>query len=998
MGDCYHDDTDNHETSRRKEELEQYIFSMKDMLRQLNEVQEDVQPQTGYLYGPHVENREPRGRSRGRARGRWVDNRGRGGGPIGGYRINNPIGDFRRERPTQVCFQDHLENLEVQWSPGEQGYQIQSEDPDRGWNLKSDFRPNRGYRGRKDSPGQIYRNPSPGLIPYDINQYRTEHKGVQRYRGRRDSTGKRYTNQSPEFTPHDTNQYQAEHKDVQDDRIKEHITRHNPINAIRPQFLAETLATYQNFACSILQLLEQRNVHPPAVRGIVQKFPYIFVINAEEIALRPNIQLCQGHNNREGCQNPESCGGLHICERYIFDTCYEKGCIFGHRWRTGHNDPVLRKFLIERLPFPTLRQLVQFAQGPPPNSLSSLDICNNYNGEGCNFRNCSSLHICRSFVTELTRCNISNCQLNHNLFSSDCHQLLQKHGIATNEAPRDILVALLNINPSLKSNKICSSNVQSEDSNDNGEDKYNAIKKVVKENKTKSNSEQSKVNNKRSKNSKTKESIDSSDLEKDFSENIEADTENEENKTKLCTSEINKQRASLKRDSFRNESKSAPLKPEIRKTLWSHYLQGDVLVPEICYNSVESSCHNEGTNCQRLHATKHFHWQVKQQDSFWMNLRPDQVTCLEYAFCDPDKSNIKLPRLDPATLDYSVSGLFILMGRESWQADFKSMTISNTNKTKTLNIRRLITEHLEGQTIKSSSYVWYFLDKNNKWVKYGDADTTGASHLVSNITSDDIEKEYLQDPKTSMSFMNSKFTYLLDFKTMTQMNTTTRAIRKIVRRPYPHLQDHEREEKNEKTVVDLPISWEQMQAGMRVMLVTLAPSSTEYLKVVSLLKGRISASNILKVQRVQNPYLWRAFQNKVKEMIAVYKDESKVNVSQLFHGAPYDVVHNICSENFDWRLHGTKSGQSFGRGSYFAVNADYSYKYASPNSNNIRCMFVARVAMGAVTQGNSRMIRPPLNPLTLVLFDSTVDNVTKPTIIVKYDKQEYYPEYLLTLS
>ncbi|XP_068214612.1 uncharacterized protein [Palaemon carinicauda] len=142
MGDCYHDDTDNHETSRRKEELEQYIFSMKDMLRQLNEVQENVQPPTDHLHSPHVKNREPRGRSRGKARGRWVDNRGRGGGPIEGYRINNPTGGFRRERPTQVCFQDGFENVKDQWSSGEQGFQILYRDPDRGWNLKRYFRPN----------------------------------------------------------------------------------------------------------------------------------------------------------------------------------------------------------------------------------------------------------------------------------------------------------------------------------------------------------------------------------------------------------------------------------------------------------------------------------------------------------------------------------------------------------------------------------------------------------------------------------------------------------------------------------------------------------------------------------------------------------------------------------------------------------------------------------------------------------------------------------------
>lgn len=959
--DQFHDDAEEYyETSRRKEELEKSLFAMKDMLRQLNEAQDDASPSANHLRGPHGHNRGPQGNKRGRGRGRGIR-------PMGRSRINNPIVDFGRESPMQKCFQNPFEDLGGQWLP-EQGYQDYYTDPNKGWNSRGGFSPGRGHRDKRGSQGERYPGPLSG------------------------------------FTPHGMHRYHPEQGDAHEDSIKQQMTRHNPSRGVRPQFLAEVLANYQNFSCSLLKLLEQRNIPPPAVRDVAYRFPHIFTLIAEEIALRPKIRLCQGHNNHEGCQNQESCEELHICARYVMDVCYEKSCVFGHRWRTGHNDPVLSTFFLERLPFPTLQQLLQL-QGATPASTGTLDVCSSYNGkEGCNHKNCSSLHICRTFVTGLTSCKISMCPLSHDLLSPGCKQLLEQHGIATNEAPRDILVALLNKNPSLRNKEQSSSKAQNKDFLGSGSDEDNApIRNIAKDEKTKHSSEQFKVKeNTKLKNTNRKER-DSSDLENESSLNkSDNDSETDEKKTRTGGSKTNKQRTAVESVKSPMESKSkmnpVRIKPEIRKTFWSHYLQGDVPVPEICYHSVESSCPNEGTGCQRLHATKHFHWQVKDQNSRWLNLRSDQVACLEYAFCDPENSNAELPRLDPATLEYSVSGLFILMGRESWQADFNSMIISNNNKTKTLNIRRLTTGNTDGQKVKPASYIWYFVDKNNKWVKYGDVDTAGASHLVSSITSDDIEKQYLQDPKSSMPFINSKFSYLLDFKSMTQMNIVTRATRKIIRRPYPHLQDQEREEKRKKGSVDLPDSWEKMQPEVRVSLVTLAPSSSEYTTIISLIRGRISTSKVLKVQRVQNPYLWRAFQNKVKEMMAVYKDESKVNVRQLFHGTPHDVVHNICSENFDWRLHGTKSGQNFGRGSYFAVNADYSYNYTSPDSCNLRYMFIARVAVGTVTRGNSQMVRPPTNPQTLVLFDSTVDSVSNPSIIVKYDKQEYYPEYLLTLS
>ncbi|XP_045132249.1 protein mono-ADP-ribosyltransferase PARP12-like [Portunus trituberculatus] len=197
---------------------------------------------------------------------------------------------------------------------------------------------------------------------------------------------------------------------------------------------------------------------------------------------------------------------------------------------------------------------------------------------------------------------------------------------------------------------------------------------------------------------------------------------------------------------------------------------------------------------------------------------------------------------------------------------------------------------------------------------------------------------------------------------------------------------------------DLPSHWDDMQPEERSRLVTLATDSDEYKKVVKLLGTSVPPTNVVQVDRIQNPFMWCALQNKIKELTALYKNADSVNVRQLFHGTSDNVVASICNENFDWRLHGTAVGQAYGRGTYFGVDAATSYHYCRPGSNGNKHMFVARVAIGSAVVGNSGMARPPINPNTSMPYESTTNNISNPSMIIKYCKQEYYPEYLLTLK
>jgi hypothetical protein len=80
-------------------------------------------------------------------------------------------------------------------------------------------------------------------------------------------------------------------------------------------------------------------------------------------------------------------------------------------------------------------------------------------------------------------------------------------------------------------------------------------------------------------------------------------------------------------------------------------------------------------------------------------------------------------------------------------------------------------------------------------------------------------------------------------------------------------------------------------------------------------------------------------------------------------------------------------GTVYGFGVYFSSKAMYSHRYAIPNANGERCMFISRVLVGKTTLGNSSMKTRPIG------FDSTTDNKH---IFVTYHDAQAFAEYLIT--
>ncbi|MGH0125208.1 UNVERIFIED_CONTAM: hypothetical protein FKN15_048893 [Acipenser sinensis] len=176
-------------------------------------------------------------------------------------------------------------------------------------------------------------------------------------------------------------------------------------------------------------------------------------------------------------------------------------------------------------------------------------------------------------------------------------------------------------------------------------------------------------------------------------------------------------------------------------------------------------------------------------------------------------------------------------------------------------------------------------------------------------------------------------------------------------------------------------------------LIELSKSSGEFQHVEGLFKRTMAAATVHKIQRIQNPSLWKVFQWQKEQMKKKNGGES-VDEKFLFHGTEQSLLDAICEQNFDWRICGVH-GSLYGKGSYFARDASYSHNYSKTRTGT-QILFVARVLVGEFTRGKSNYVRPPpKDGSNTSFYNSCVDSKSNPSIFVIFEKHQIYPEYLI---
>ncbi|KAM7366437.1 hypothetical protein PAMP_015875 [Pampus punctatissimus] len=196
--------------------------------------------------------------------------------------------------------------------------------------------------------------------------------------------------------------------------------------------------------------------------------------------------------------------------------------------------------------------------------------------------------------------------------------------------------------------------------------------------------------------------------------------------------------------------------------------------------------------------------------------------------------------------------------------------------------------------------------------------------------------------------------------------------------------------------IQLPTHWEPMH-GEVFKKVELQPNSPEYQNIV---KGFHKMANykIHKIERVQNVYLWYAY-TVCRQRILAKNGVADLGEKSLYHGTSAKSCYCIERDRFDRNFAGQHAAM-YGKGVYFAVNAEYSAsRYSPADAAGLKRLYVAKVLTGRYTLGDSsRKAPPPRASDPTDCFDSLVDNQQQPSMFVIFHDDQAYPEYLITFN
>lgn len=420
---------------------------------------------------------------------------------------------------------------------------------------------------------------------------------------------------------------------------------------------------------------------------------------------------------------------------------------------------------------------------------------------------------------------------------------------------------------------------------------------------------------------------------------------------------------------------------------------------EICLFFIRRNCSFK-EKCARVHWHLPYRWQVLDGDGVtWKDLPNMEDT--EKAYCDPQHDTSCMDQPSPTLGILRFLSLQSSASSDVKSVDFNTMTYGGSP------VRRLSTPSSVSKPphfILTTEWLWYWEDDNGKWLEFGQGDTQAS------VTSQTLENVYLADRDTEIPFSAGKQQYILHFKgapgtQMYQQNVKYKTKREVRRRPrFVSAQDVELKlngasshSSSSSTAESFPSHWDESALpGFGYKLVRLSKSAKEYNMIEMLFKSTMPQSTIKKIQRIQNPSLWKVFQWQ-KEQMKERNGGKPVNEQYLFHGTDESLIEAICEQNFDWRMCGVH-GTAYGKGSYFARDASYSDRYTNVKRCLKKTMFAALVLVGEYTRGSSSYVRPPAKGNGKTLYDSCVDRKSNPSIFVVFEKQQIYPEYLIEYS
>ncbi|XP_033104169.1 protein mono-ADP-ribosyltransferase PARP12-like [Anneissia japonica] len=657
-------------------------------------------------------------------------------------------------------------------------------------------------------------------------------------------------------------------------------------------------------------------------------------------------KICPSYLKND-CEEGDACQNLHLCGYFATGSCCWFGmnkCRKSHHFRSDHNNQILKDLDIAFLSHECLKTLFRLAWP----EFTVPDFCGLYRSpHGCQKHTCRFLHICKNYVMNECRYR-TRCKFSHDICASDSNErLLQRFNINVNDYSSYDIIRLIK---------------------ERHEGIYRPDVEVL-----------------------DSDGKDSDGEERDGDASCSSDIYD----TMMCAFNEELESENLLTFTRPAEPSSGQSRKAYQKTwidnLHDSYQQTRAVQDkkeEICQKYLQGSCTSD-LLCPKHHCDLPYQWQIHIGEK-WESVDSYKNNAMEKKYCD-------------MTDNETACLVFDTWGR--MQISFDGMFLSNYIIT--IPIRRLEVKCKPSDAHWISHWSWYWKDECGTWIEYAEQNTK--QNARSDKESSDFETSYdaykNRSGSQTVKFKAGNQHYTLNFGTMVQTNDEYRTQKDVRRRPSKHITSADvkryREEKpwcrsnNNK----YPRTWNRAKSHLLVE-VSKHSNSEEYRKIQKMFQATLPGVNITKIERVQNETWWDSF-SRQKEVMMKKNPNKPVDERLLFHGTKPEIVQDICRDNFDFRLSGTRVGAIYGQGAYFASTSKYSDSYAEADRYSIKKMFVARVLVGSYTTGTRDMRRPPYkNPSdkTKGMYDSCVDNASNPSIFVLFDNHQVYPEYVITYT
>ncbi|NXH24198.1 PAR12 polymerase, partial [Myiagra hebetior] len=698
-------------------------------------------------------------------------------------------------------------------------------------------------------------------------------------------------------------------------------------------FLTQTLCSHGG-RLGLRELQEYVGLSAPQLQGTLSAAGprrFLVVEGGTEVLAVTDVRVCV----RKEC---DGCERLHLCKLHLLGRCHLRpsSCKYSHDIMNPENKKVLKNHDLSGLSENELQVLLL-----QNDAFFLPDTCQFYNKKGGHCmqqNNCSKLHVCRHFLNGT--CKFPRCIMSHNLLDDHSLRVLETVGIDGKIASN--FQAIYN-NKHMEFNrekKNGNSGLKQDFEFDRGRNSVTRIEEL----KTALPTVESMLH-----------VPPSQVLFIQSSHTGRSSTVSVQSQDQLPT------RAGDKDEGKKDNSSDKASKDNKKDNC-----------DEICLFYVWKYCKNKD-KCKSVHYHLPYKWEI--HDGFsWHEL--SMMEEIEKAYCDPNNSSMA-----------------------SRSIDFRTMTSCSSL------VRRLSTPSsvTKPTFLLTTQWIWYWKNNQDKWIEYGEQEE-GSS--VTSPSSAVIEDLYQADPGAVIPFQAGQHQYELNFKEMTQTNTTFKTQRQVCRRPKFVSSEDVQKIKTRITNTSFsclfasipnqthPSHWDASalpDLGYKAVMVSNVTS--EYNKIKQLFHQTMKNYSILKIQRIQNPSLWKVFQWQ-KEKMKKENGGKEVQEKLLFHGTDVMSMKTICTQNFDWRICGS-NGTNYGKGSYFARDASYSHTYCQATQEGY-LMFVARVLVGDYVKGNAAYVRPPKKCADgLWFYDSCVDDEFNPSVFVVFEKHQIYPEYII---